>query len=270
MFISVVLLSIPLVIASDSIDIPKKPYGPCSFLIDYGMLLENYQYVLAASDVSDKMIRNAIKTFVAPIRAYQKSYDDDEVTDEKRKTHLLGMASYLGNGDTMSATQIGLDEWKEAEMWDTVMNRTSFSAALKSRAALYSNITDEDVVDKATTSYQRALKSYAKLLQATDEAAFSKIITKDLDWDLFESRYYNLVMSLQDDKDKKRVGKMRKYLAVFLCDGDSKDSEYEKLMGGSKNALKRSYGAVGRLRRRSKSSTSSSSHHHHQHQHLYQ
>lgn len=264
----VIALSLPLISASRSsrdtstISIPKAPYGASAFLIDYGILLDNYQYILSAEDLTNKTLRTAIRTFIAPLKDFQASYDLEDATNEKRKNHLVGLSSYLT--ENMNTTEISSEDWKDGSMWNAVMNRENVSKALQTRSDLLAMITESATGDKATIAYQTTLKRYNKILHSSSEGHFSRIISRDIDWNLFESRYYRLVMTLKG-RDKNQAGRVRKYLATFLRDGDPQNSQYEKLVKSKEDKndeeeagfLKRTYGKFGKGdKKRDKATTS--------------
>lgn len=213
--------------------LPRKPYGATAFLIDYGMLLDDYGYILSSSsELSNTALRASIRAFLAPLKEYQASFSQGEtVSDARRKEHLIGQAAFLATEDSFQQSSISFADWKSANMWNSVIGRSSFNAALVTRNGLFNNITDRSDSSKALETYQIAMTNYTKILNLTKEAEFGKIVAKDLDWNLLESRYYQLVRTLRSsggDADKAAV--IRAYLTGFLRDGDSNDDAYNEIV----------------------------------------
>lgn len=213
--------------------LPRKPYGATAFLIDYGMLLDNYGYVLSSgSDLSDAALRASIRAFLAPLKEYQTSLSQGEmVTDARRKEHLIGQAAFLATEDSFQQNSISFNDWKSSNMWNSVISRSTFNDALTTRNGLFNNITERSDSTRALEAYQVAINNYTKILNLTEEAEFARLIAKDLDWNLLESRYYQLVRSLRSSGgDAEKAAVIRAYLTGFLRDGDSNDEAYNEII----------------------------------------
>lgn len=202
--------------------IPGSPYGASAFLIDYGMLLEDYQYLLNGK-LSNSTIRSALQTFIAPLKDYQTA--NKNVAQQQRKSHLIKLADYLASDDSFKNASTSNSN-------NTGMNGTDLSKVVKTRNSLISSAGGSSTQRTAQNEYQTGMKKYSDALQSFPASVYSGLIAKNIDWNLFESRYYQLVMCLQTNTDEQYIAKVRGYLAVFLRDNNHNDQIYQNLLTG--------------------------------------
>lgn len=210
--------------------VPVKPYDLPYMWADYGLVFENYP-VLSSSNITDTAMRDAVTSFIAPIKEYCDSIKNKNVSDAKRKSSVVGMLDQLASSESFKQDEFGEDDWKTNQMWSTVMKQETISKVQKTRNDLYKNIKDKKK-KKAIQQYQRNLKSYRDVMMGAEEKEYKTMITdKTIDWDIYTKRYLELLKVVKKDPAA-YSDKVRGYFAVWLRDGDSNDQVFENLRKG--------------------------------------
>jgi hypothetical protein len=232
------------------------------FLVDYAFALESWLQLGSACQTNNAthqsqqpldsqtlgLAREALGVFLRPLKTYQLA--ESSVDDRKLGSSLIGMERIVTVKPPNQTVAEG--DWSQGTMWSSVVRRVDVDAVLSYRDSLFqwygqrSGQPSMDVRNQDADRHNRSMNYFKSLMHrrrkydvgadGTQTYAvednrwqFRKLVSKQLDWDAYESRYLDIVtrvLVLRPDL----LGKCRRYLARFLYTGDSAEGYYRDLV----------------------------------------
>lgn len=220
-----------LALAQDAVDpvLPNAPYDLTALWVDYGLVMENYP-IFAASNVSDSVLLDSIRSFTDVIQQYQQAQKDDQISDTKRRNSIVGMLDILATSKSFKKQEFSDDDWQSSQLDDSVVNRDMLGAVVNARNDIFNLIKDDDNHTLAVSQYQHSVKFYRDLvMSAPSEDLKTLIADTEFDWNLYATRYYDLLQNVVAKKPERYTSLVRGYLAAWLHDGDKSDATFNQL-----------------------------------------
>lgn len=210
------------------VKLPPAPYDQSSFFVDYALILETYPAIANTSLKADSL-KSFIHKITVPISDYTASTTHDGVSDDMRKESILGLIDFLVKNDTFQMDDVSNDVWKESKIHGSVIKRDSLTDVVKSRNSIFLGITNPQARKQAIYRYQQGMQEYKNVLENLSGDDFALLIGNHaIEWDLYESRYLELLQLVKRDPAK-FAPLVRKYFATWLRDGDQNDEMYREL-----------------------------------------
>lgn len=201
-------------------------YHGARYMVDYGFSLKSFAELMAnhqLSDTDNKTIHDAIRAFMSPLKTYQAA--QSKVAEEMLSSSLQEMLRIVSSKPVGSVLEEG--DWKEGKIFTQVFRRFDVDSVLENRDALLQmNSGDSNLLQEK--EYHEKAMNYFKGIDP-HSWRFRKYISRDLDWDQFERRYFEVVTKLLVADPKIHV-RARKYLAQFMFTGDPREAKFQSLL----------------------------------------
>ena len=196
------------------------------YIVDYGFSLRSFAELTANRILSapDKnAIREAISAFTRPLKTYQAAQQN--ISEEKLSSSLQEMLRLFSTKPLGSMIEEG--DWKKGNIITQVFRRLDVDSALEYRDVLAQMCPTKDVMKQEKEYHAEAIKYFEG--KDEDSWRYRKYISRELDWDKFEQRYFEVVTKLLA-ADPKMHERAKKYLAQFMFNGDSRDAKFQSLL----------------------------------------
>ena len=201
------------------------------FLVDYEVGLKSYAYIIRNSkkekwrNADLEVIQNAISASLKPLKTYQQAKGN--VHKRKIGQSVKELFRLLRNKPINYTIKEG--DWEKGKIHSSVFRRFDIQDLLVNRDNVLS-LRPELTDDLLAIENHKLFESREYFMKKEDDNwKLGKLVSNNLDWPGFESRYFDIVTKILV-ADPRMTREVRHYLAVYLSTGDAQEEKYRSMM----------------------------------------